>query len=170
MEQPNVLRKANILEKHFIDSALWLNVFLNATGVYLIAPNDEAINKNKRKKRLQQLWSAFWLLLNTQSGAYFFARRGLQQVYVIMFESSSLFGGMLTKVLNDALMRASAFIFETITHYFLVLSIQSTFKRFFATLEPIYCQFGCPDVKRVRFFSTACLIFTLWMVTKRFVT
>ena len=156
----------NQLREQFIDSARCVHVFLKATGVFLTNQTDVKISQDviRRRKILRCLWSWFWLLLNTQSGVYIFARRGFKHVYKLLFDSNALMGGMLTEQLNGALMRASAFIFETITHYLLVFSIKSTLKRFFATLEPIYCQLGSPNIKRIRIYSTACLFFTLWMV------
>lgn len=157
-----------LLRQQFCHSARAFVVFLNCTGVYLFYPDLKAPassqNTLKLKKLLQWIWSWFWLLLNTQSGLFIFARRGYKYVFNILFDSKLLVGGMLTEQLNGAIMRVSALTFETLTHYMLIFSIRPTMRRFFVTLEPVYRELRSPDLLRVRLLSNICLIFTIWTV------
>lgn len=150
------------LQDRFILSIRPAYLFLKATGVDLI--DLEADGSWTKKRWIKNAWSCFWLLLNTLSGIYIFFRRGIQPILNVIFTSGHI-REKVSWTLTAALMRATTFLFETTTHYILVLSIRPTLDRFFIALDPVDARLGRPHLSDVRRLATASVLFTVLTVT-----
>lgn len=131
-------------------------------------PKTFSINDNRKcssstRKIFFCLWIVFWLILNTQSGAYMFIHR----VVVVAFQvigANNLTSKVLTETFTLTLIRSTSFVTETSTHFMLVLTIRSTLTRFCLYLEPIDHLLGRPPLTGVRKSSVAALAFIFYTV------
>lgn len=151
-----------MLRQRFLQSIKHLDAFLKVVGVDLVHPESLDIPISKWQWRRKLIWSAFWLFLNTQSGIFMIIRRGTFDEIIKLFSVKE--NGLLADNLNAAIMRISTLVFETLTHYALVINIRPTLNHFFTALEPIDARLGRPFLPSVRLYSIACLIFTAWIV------
>lgn len=169
-----VIIMSDLQKKHISDiflrgAARPLQLFLLATGVPLMvtSPTVTTISNNKwslAKKILFGLWSAFWLMLNIQSGIYTFVRRAINISFQALSRVDKLSGSELTENFTTALFSSTSFLVETSTHFMLVLTIRSTLTRFCFALEPIDRLLGSPSLTGVRRGSLAALAFIFYTV------
>ena len=149
-------KEVHLVDRFFHSTRFVVN-FLKMTGVDLI-------HRNPTKKAIMKrwIWSGFWMVLNIQSGIVKVIRRKVLELFIALLSSSSqlLSDGLLTDHLNAAIMRLSHFIFETLTHYILVLRIRSTLGRLLEKLEPVDAGLGRPSLSSIARYSIASLIFT----------
>jgi len=122
------------LVDRFLYSIRFVDIFLKMTGVDLILRN-----KNKKVIITCWFWSGLWMLFNIQSGIVKLIRRKVLELFIVLLSSSSqlLSNGQLTDHLNEAIMRLSHFIFETLTQFVLVFRIRPTLRRLFEKLESV---------------------------------
>lgn len=85
-------------------------------------------------------------------------------VVLQVLRADNLTGKVLTENFTLTLVRSTAFVTETITHYLLVLNIRSTLTRFCLDLEPVDHLLGRPSLTGVRKGSAAALAFILYTV------
>lgn len=116
------------------------------TGVDLIYRN-----KNKKIIINRWFWSGLWMLLNIQSGIVKLIRRKVLELFIVLLSTSSqlLSNGQLIDHLNEATMRLSHFIFETLTHFVLVFRIRLTLRRLFEKLESVDAGLGRPSLSSI---------------------
>lgn len=151
-----------------------IRLFLLTIGVPLMvtSPGTIPIKTNKKcsysiRKILFFLWIVFWFMLHTQSGVYMFIRR-IVIVALEVLKKDNLNGKVLTETFTLTLVRSTAFVTETSTHYILVLIIRSTLTRFCFALEPIDLILGRPPLIDVRKSSLASLAFIFYTVYQQF--
>ena len=162
-------RGTNISDRFLREAARPLQLFLLAIGVPFVvtSPVFAAISNGKwilTRKILFWLWSAFWLILNFQSGIYIFIHRVIMRAFKALLRMDQLTGSELTESFTSALFWSTSLLAETSTHFILVLTIRSTLTRFCLALEPIDQRLGHPTLSGVRKGSIATLAFIFYKV------
>ena len=162
-------QETNISDRFLREAARPLQLFLLATGVPFMVNSPTITTPSNNKWSLTRTivfwsWSAFWLILNTQSGIDIFSRRVIKIVFQALFRQDQLTGSELTEKFTSTLFWSTSFLFETSTHYMLVLTIRSTLTRFCLALEPIDRLLGSPSLTGVRKGSLYALGFILYTV------
>lgn len=152
------------LRDRFLVSIHPVDRFFRFTGLELLGTDDPSEEKSKKRK-WNTFWIVFWLLFNTESGIYIFFKRATLHIFNLLFAFEELRKhGKLTEDINAALMRLAAFVFETSTHFVLVLTIRPTLKRLIDTLEPVDRHLGRPDLSAINRCSKASVVLSLWTV------
>jgi len=170
---PSPLRQKTFSHRFLREAARPLQLVLLAIGVPLMVSSPATItvthNNNTKRSVLARkiifcLWSAFLLILNSQSEIYIFIRRAVKLAFEALLRNDPVSGILWTENFTAALIRSTAFVTETSTHYILVLSIRSILTRFCVALEPIDHLLGHPRLTGIRKGSLAALAFILYTV------